>query len=242
MNLQAVLFDLGSTLIYSREPWPPIYRQADRALVAVLQGAGIPVAEGGFAAEYGTFMDLYYARRDLGIGEPTSCAVLRQLLREKGFPSVPDTVLRSALDAEYAVLQTNWYAEEDAIPTLEALQSRGYRLGMVSNTSDDRNVQQLVDRRGLRPFFEIIVTSAAVGIRKPDGRIFQVALDHFGLPPTQVAMVGDTPSADLEGANRLGMFSIWITRRAPDADPAIHPRASVAALLEIPGLLDRMKP
>jgi HAD superfamily hydrolase (TIGR01662 family) len=241
MPIQVVLFDLGSTLIYSRDPWPPIYRQADQALVAVLQRAGIPVTAEGFADEYETFMDRYYAHRDRGIDEPTACVVLRELLRDKGFPSVPDPVLRAALDAEYAILQTNWYAEEDAVPTLERLRTRGYRLGIVSNTSDDRNVQQLVDRGGFRPFFEIIVTSAAVGIRKPDGRIFQVALDHFGIPPAQAAMVGDTPAADLEGANRLGMFGIWVTRRAPDPDPLIRPQASVATLIEIPDLLEQLR-
>jgi HAD superfamily hydrolase (TIGR01549 family) len=241
MPIQVVLFDLGSTLIYSREPWPPIYRRADRALVAVLQSAGIPVTPGDFAAEYDTFMDRYYARRDRGGEEPTSYAVLRELLHDNGVPSVPDPVLRAALDAEYAVLQANWHAEEDARPTLEALQARGYRLGMVSNTSDDKNVQQLVDNWGFRPFFEIIVTSAAVGIRKPDERIFQVALNHFGVPPAGAAMVGDMPSADLEGANRLGMFSIWITRRAPDPDPAIRPQASVATLIEIPDLLEQLR-
>ena len=242
MSIQVVLFDLGSTLIYSRDPWPPIYRQADQALVTVLQRAGIPVTSGGFAEEYESFMDRYYAQRDRGIDEPTSCAVLRELLREKGYPAVPDPVLRDALDAEYAVLQANWFAEEDALETLEALRGRGFQLGMVSNTSDDRNVQQLVDCWGFRPFFEIVVTSAAVGIRKPDRRIFQVALDHFGILPAQAAMVGDTPAADLEGANRLGMFSIWITRRAPHPDPAIRPQASVATLIEIPNLLAQFGP
>lgn len=241
MPIQAILFDLGSTLIYAKDPWPPIYRQADRALADVLRRAGIDLDPDRFYEDYTSFMDAYYSMQDEKNIEQTSFSALQELLAEKGYHDIPDAVLLDALDAEYAVTQTNWFAEEDAIPTLQTLRKEGYRLGMVSNTSHDKNVQQLVDRLGFRPFFEIIVTSAALGIRKPDRRIFQVALDHFSLPPDSVAMVGDTPSADLEGANQLGMYSIWITRRAGGPDPAIQPRATVALLNEIPTLLKKIK-
>ena len=117
----------------------------------------------------------------------------------------------------YSITQQNWYLEADAIPTLKTLREQGYRLGMISNTSDDKNVQQLVDRWELRPFFETIITSAGCGIRKPDERIFRLALDHFGVPPEQVAMVGDLLEADILGANQMGIYSIWITRRVQSA-------------------------
>jgi len=235
-SLRVILFDLGSTLIYARDPWPPIYQRADQALAVVLRQAGIDLDPQRFYEDYASFMDAYYSHSRPDNLEPTSFSALRELLIEKGYHDVPDEVLEAALDAEYAITQTNWFLEDDAFPTLQALKAAGFRLGMVSNTSYDKNVQQLVDRHNLRPFFEIIVTSAALGIRKPDRRIFQVALDHFDVPPESAAMIGDTPSADLEGANRLGMFSVWIARRAGSPDPAIRPRATVATLGELPAL------
>jgi putative hydrolase of the HAD superfamily len=140
----------------------------------------------------------------------------------------------------YAITQQNWYLETDTIPTLKTLRAHGYRLGMVSNTSDDKNVQQLVDRWELRPFFEKIVTSAGCGFRKPDQRIFRLVLDHFGVPPEQVAMVGDSPEADILGANQLGIYSIWITRRASppeEGELSIQPQAVIPTLDLLPGLL-----
>jgi HAD superfamily hydrolase (TIGR01662 family) len=155
----------------------------------------------------------------------------------------------------YAVTQQNWVLEDDAIPTLEMLRERGYRLGMISNTSDDKNVQQLVDRWGLRSYFDFIVTSAGCGIRKPDERIFRSALDHFEVLPEATAMVGDTLEADILGANQIGMYSIWITRRIAGPDPApglrrkrsgelsgqssppIQPDATVSTLSAIPSIL-----
>ena len=172
--------------------------------------------------------------------EKTTFSVLSELLEQNGFRDIPALEVRTALDAMYSITQENWYLEADALPTLKILREKGYRLGMISNTSDDKNVQQLVDRYDLRPFFDSIITSAGCGIRKPDQRIFQLALDYFGVPPDQTAMVGDIPEADIFGANQLGMYSIWITRRVsiPDeGELTIQPQAVITALDQIPGLL-----
>jgi HAD superfamily phosphatase (TIGR01668 family) len=239
-KFKVLLFDFGLTLIYSKEAWPPIYEVADQALVEVLQQAGIPIEIKEFSSEFETFLDSYYAERGSSPIEKTTLAVLMELLEQKGFKDVPVAVVRAALDAMYSVTQQNWYLEEDALPSLKTLREQGYRLGLVSNTSDDENVQQLLDRWGLRPFFETIVTSAGCGIRKPDERIFRLALKHFGVPVEQAAMVGDSLEADILGANQLGIYSIWITRRVsiPDeGELAIQPQAVVSSLDQIPGLL-----
>jgi HAD superfamily phosphatase (TIGR01668 family) len=244
--ITVVLFDLGSTLIYAKDPWPPIFQRADRALVEALQRANIGIDKTTFYEEFGSFIGAYYANREEDTVERTAFAALSEMLAQKGFQNIPDPVLRTALDAMYAITQSNWCAEDDAIPTLDTLKSQGHRLGMISNTSDDQNVQGLVDRWGFRPYFEIIVTSAALGVRKPDRRIFQAALDHFGVAPERVAMVGDTLEADILGANQMGMYSIWITQRADRSDPSLRsgqipqparPQAVINTLSEIPNLL-----
>ncbi len=244
MQIKIVLFDLGSTLLYSKDPWPPIFKKADRALAAALQQAGIPLDGEAFYTEFGGFLDAYYAERGDGSVEKTTAVSLREFLSGKEFQSIPEATIRAALDAMYAVTQQNWYLEEDALPTLATLRQRGYRLGMISNTSDDKNVQQLIDRHGLRPYFECIVTSAGCGIRKPDGRIFQMALDHFRVRPEAAAMVGDTLEADILGANRMGIYSIWITRRTgvrEEGELAVQPQAVVSSLGQIPSLLEEIE-
>jgi len=238
--LKVIFFDLGSTLIYTKDPWPPIYERADRALVEMLQQAGISLENKAFFNEFETFLDSYYTGRGAGTIEQTTFSVLREFLEQNGFQDIPASVVRAALDAMYSITQQNWYLETDAIPTLKTLREQRYRLGMISNTSDDKNVQQLVDRCGLRPYFDILLTSAGCGIRKPDERIFRLALDYFGVAPEQTAMVGDTLEADILGANQLGMYSIWITRRVKLAEEGvlkIQPKAVITALDQIPELL-----
>jgi HAD superfamily hydrolase (TIGR01662 family) len=239
-GLKVIFFDLGSTLIYSKDPWPPIFEQADRALVQILLQAGIPLDSKSFSSEFETFLDSYYAERGTSPLEKTTFSALTELLEQKGFNSIPASLVRTALDTMYSITQKNWYLEADAIPTLKTLREKGYRLGLISNTSDDRNVQQLVDRFELRRYFDTILTSAGCGIRKPDERIFHLALEYFGVTPERTAMVGDTLDADILGANQVGMYSIWITRRVDvpgEGELTIQPQAVITALKQIPELL-----
>jgi HAD superfamily hydrolase (TIGR01662 family) len=238
--IKVVFFDLGSTLVYSKDPWPPFYERADRALAETLSSSGIRIDPADFQKEFGGFLGAYYMNYTQEVLEKTTYHLLRETLSQKGFRNTPEPVLRAALAAMYAVTQQNWYLEEDAISTLETLKDRGFQLGLISNTSDDKNVQGIVERCGLRPFFEIIITSAALGFRKPDPRIFQVALAHFRVPPDAAAMVGDLLNADVQGANQAGIYSIWITRRVQlpeEGELSIQPKAVVTALHQIPELL-----
>ncbi len=239
-KIKVVLLDLGSTLVYSKDPWLPIYEKADRALAESLSHSGIKIDSSAFQTRVGGFLSSYYENFIKDNIEKTSFSVLREILVNKGIKNTPDEVLRSALRAMYAVTQKNWFLEEDALSTLEILKSRGYQLGLISNTSDDGNVQGILDRWGLRPYFGYVITSAALGIRKPDPRIFQVTLEHFQIQPQAAAMVGDMLNADVLGANQMGIYSIWITRRVQlpvEEVLAIQPEAVVTALDQIPELL-----
>jgi putative hydrolase of the HAD superfamily len=104
-------------------------------------------------------------------------------------------------------------------------------------------VQALVDIAGIRSYLEFIISSAALGVRKPSPRIFQAALDFFHTAPEQAVMIGDYLEADVQGANQLGMGSVWITRRADLANAAkydgrIQPDRKIAALSELPAILE----
>lgn len=238
-RFEVIFFDLGNTLMYDKEPWGPIFPRADAIMRNFLEQAGYPLAEKAYG-EFETIFDMYYHRRRNTVEEETTVQLLRVLMEKQG-ASPPDRVLFAAMKAMYTITQGNWYLENDAIPTLKALNKSGYKLGLISNAADDENVQELVDKGNLRPYFEFIISSAACGIRKPDPRIFQLALDHFEVPPEKAAMAGDLLEADVLGANRIGIYSIWVNRRAlapPEGELEIQPQAIVSTLGEIPGLLE----
>lgn len=237
-----MLFDLGSTLIYFDGDWPQVMPELDQALLASLRSSGLELDEREFIQRYRTRMQAYYAQRDSEFLEYTTVLVVRTVLEELGFPSAAEGIIQEAVRAMYAVSQAYWKAEMDTIPTLEKLQQRGYRLGLISNATDDLDVQTLVDKAGVRPYFEVILTSAAQGIRKPNPRIFHTALQALGgIVPQKAAMVGDTLGADILGARNAGLYGIWIRRRADkaanraheDTIQADHTVDALAELLEI---------
>lgn len=100
--------------------------------------------------------------------------------------------------------------------TLERLRDAGYRLAVITNRAHgDETFLDELDAYGLRAPFDAIVSSDQVGYRKPHARIFEAALEALGLAPSQVAMVGDRPEADVVGAKRVGMPSIWTREVTP---------------------------
>jgi HAD superfamily hydrolase (TIGR01662 family) len=241
-RFKVVFCDLGNTLMYDKDPWKPIYPRADAAMRRSLEMAGYPLAENAYG-NFKTIFDMYYHRRSGTVEEETTVQLLRELMDKQG-ASPPDPVLFAAMEAMYAITQENWYVEEDAAPTLESLRKKGYLLGMISNAADDENVQELVDKGNLRPYFDYILSSAACGVRKPALYIFQLALDYFKISAEKTVMIGDTLDADILGANRMGIYSIWISRRAPsppEGELPVQPQAVISSLSELPELLEELE-
>lgn len=242
--IRAVLFDLGGTLMYSREPWGPILDRGYQALSDSLVEQGFDLEKKELPRAVRYHLDRYFTRRDADLFETTYLIVLREMLAEKGYPKVSDKIIRRALDAFYAHTQSNWILEEDAALMLRTLEAGGYRLGLVSNAGDNQDVFQLVDRFEIEPFFDFILTSAACSYRKPHPRIFELALAHWSIPAHEVAMVGDSLEADMAGAKQLGIFTVWITRRVTHAATRndVQPDATIRTLHEFPLLLSRLGP
>ena len=169
--------------------------------------------------------------------------MLQEVLQAHNIPDARAENLRAAIRDMYAVSQAHWHIEQDTIPMLETLRASGRRLGIISNASDDEDVQKLVDQAGIRPYFDFILSSAAFGRRKPGSDIFKQALSYWDIIPDQAVMVGDTLSADILGANWLGIVSIWIRRRVNTPENQakladIQPWVIIDTLAELPDLLD----
>ena len=244
-GLEAIIFDLGGTLMYFDAPFPEVLADANAALLDGLKETGLQLDEQAFLQAFDDRLEAYYDERASEFVEYTTLYLLRSLLADWGYSEVPADSLRPALEGFYAVTQAHWLIEPDAVPTLQTLQQKGYRLALVSNAGDDADVQTLVDKAGIRSYFDRILTSAAEGIRKPNPRIFQTLLDYWGILPGRVAMVGDTLGADILGARNAGLFGIWITRRADTPanrahSDTIQPDATIASLNELPGLLENL--
>jgi HAD superfamily hydrolase (TIGR01662 family) len=237
--IKALLFDLGNTLMHFDGEWPEVMARADKSLLKDLQDRGFDLDESAFLETFRTRLNAYYEERENEFIEYTTGYLLGNVLGEFGIFNVEPQVIDDALESLYAVTQQHWIVEDDALSTLQALKTAGYPIGYVSNASNDADVQKHVDSGDLRQYADFVLSSAACGVRKPNPRIFEIALANWEFKPQEVAMIGDTLGADILGARNAGLYSIWITRRADspgnrDHADTIHPNAQLATLAEIP--------
>ena len=154
-RFEVIFFDLGNTLMYFDGQWNQVIREGYAALLQSLLQAGVRLEAETFIGLFNQRLEQYYQERDTEFIEFTTAYILRSLLAELGYTTLPDEVIHQALAALYAVSQAHWRPEEDAVPTLQALHRAGYRMGLISNAADDADVQALVDKAGIRSFFDI---------------------------------------------------------------------------------------
>ncbi|MFJ7336070.1 HAD family hydrolase [Streptomyces sp. NPDC101110] len=129
-----------------------------------------------------------------------------------------------------------WALFPDVLPVLDVL-SASHRHAVLSNSSlhvQDRKLRAL----GVHDRFETILCAAELGVSKPEAGAFLAACEFLGLPPHQVAYVGDHPEIDGRGAADAGLLSVWIDRGGLYAtiEPPVGPHR-IASLAELPSLL-----
>jgi putative hydrolase of the HAD superfamily len=101
-----------------------------------------------------------------------------------------------------------------AVETLQELHGRGYRLGLITVCSED--VPELWSETPFADLFDATVFSCAVGLRKPDPRIYHVACQRLTVEPEVAVFVGDGANDELAGAERVGMRAVLIHREGED--------------------------
>ena len=91
---------------------------------------------------------------------------------------------------------------------LEHLKQKGYPMVLVSNFYG--NINQVLKDAGIDGYFEDVIESAVVGVRKPNPAIFALGVCALDLPASQVLVVGDTYGKDIVPAHKLGCHTLWI--------------------------------
>ncbi len=197
-NVAAITFDVGGTLI---EPWPSVGHVY--AAVAARHGVKAEPEEltHRFVDAWNRNENFNYTKDDWAALVDDTFVGLTTTLPSQSF--FDELYLRFAEP-------DSWYVYEDVIPTLSTLRERGVRLAIISNW--DVRLRPLLEALNLADWFEGIYVSSEIGITKPDSRIFQTAINSFGLPASQILHVGDTEIEDYRGAQSAGMQSCWLCR------------------------------
>lgn len=236
-EVKGIIFDYGGTLDSGGDHWSEVIWKA-------WQHAGVPV-------DYTHFREAYvFAEREL--------ARTRHILPHHTFADL--MLIKMRLELEYALRRgllpqettgsriEAWAVEsarycdasarahvEEAKRVLNVL-SRHYPMVLVSNFYG--NVNAVLKSYGIDRYFQQVVESAVVGIRKPDPAIFSLGVEALGMIPEEVLVVGDSLRKDILPAESIGCPVMWIKGKGwtPEEDAAQHP-SRIASLDDIPRLL-----
>ncbi len=126
----------------------------------------------------------------------------------------------------YGPRQTFFSLFEDVLPALDRLKDAGVHLAVISNW--DYSLHRILKMLDIGHRFDLVIASLEEGFEKPDPRIFEIALNRFGLAAHEALHVGDDPGDDHAGAKGVGMRSLLIDRERKDPDPPF-----IANLVEI---------
>lgn len=232
--IKGIIFDYGGTIDSRSEHWSEVIFRAWKA-------AGVEV-------DKAVFRDCYvHAERELARNYhifPQDD--FRTLIRKKAVIELEKLceLEPNAIDAKRLNKISDLIADycnasarecvEEARPVLEAL-SKKYPMMLVSNFYG--NVDSVLRAYGIREYFNGVIESAVVGVRKPDPRIFMLGVVALGFNPEEVLVVGDSLKKDILPAESIGCKVAWIKGKGwtDDEDAAEHPSqiASIGSLLSI---------
>ncbi|MGI0140835.1 MAG: HAD family hydrolase [Thermoplasmata archaeon] len=121
---------------------------------------------------------------------------------------------------------------------LDELRADHRELGVISNSSSEASVRRLLDRTGVIDFFTTVTSSGTEGVRKPDPEIFRRALARAHVEAGESFYVGNLAHTDAEAARAAGLGSVWLHRYGTgfNLDPP-----EITSLLEVPNWVRRLE-
>ncbi len=233
--IDAVLFDLGDTIIdfgIGRREAEVLFRQGARLSYQDLSSRKhphLPPFERYFKVHYRTMQRAYIwsklSRRDFSYD-----TVLARAAAKLEMTLSPDDIQRLS-HIWYHPISLASNIDEGVGEMLLQLQAAGTKMGIVSNTLVPGHcLDQHLSDAGLLHFFPVRVYSSHVRYRKPHPRIFEMALELIGAPASRTLFIGDLLKADIAGAKKAGMHTIWKPARTNGHFP-LTPRRHHADLI-----------
>ena len=229
-KIEAILFDMNGTLRV-REAHEQTQRAAYARLVELIGNNHVDWEE--LASRQKTYSNWAQANLiQLSEAEIWSRWILPEYPLERIEPVAAELTLAWSERKGHTIPMLG--AEE----TLVELKRRGYRLGVISNTMSTLDIPRSLQSFGWADYFDVVILSSTLKIRKPSPEPFREAAHRMNLAPQHCAYLGNRISKDIPGCKEAG-FALGITiesssrPRADEQDQTVMPDAVIHALSEL---------
>lgn len=221
LNTQAVFFDAGYTLLCMDPDQPTIFVRVCAELGIELDHArfseGVERANAMLAPRHPREVPIPFSQQET---DRFWTAYNRELLSVCACKSrdadKADLVYRRFTEA------ITWRIYDEVHGVLHRLRLQGVRLGIISNWTGD--LEDVMQRVGLRQSFDFVLDSARLGYEKPHAQIFDEALQRAGVDRSAALHVGDSPDHDVDGALAAGLRAVLLDRHGRHPTFARAPR------------------
>ncbi len=209
MTLKAVFFDVGNTLL---APFPSVSEVCRQVLAEAGHVHDLSAIDALMPLVDEYYEDRYRADDTFWTDEEETSSVwvgmYSLMCRRLGIEDDAVRLARRVYD-EFGKPE-RWAPYPDVLPALDRLRLKGLQLGIISNW--DGRLVSLLGALGIEQRVDVVLSSADVGLRKPDPRIFELACSRLGVAPEEAAHVGDHHYSDILGARAVGMLPVLIDR------------------------------
>ncbi len=208
---QAILFDYGHTLVDLKRPRSHLltaYHDINQRLEVELEHVVPQAAELVVAVSEKVDQAIADSYRTGGEQEVDIAGLYRTALESIGI-RCPEATLQWVMDQEQVAWFNGVLPSPHARAVLQALKDLGLKLAIVSNAAFlPRSMRDQLRHLDLFDFFDVTVYSSEVGVRKPNGAIYQAALRPLDVAPARALFVGDRLREDVFGPRAMGMEAV----------------------------------
>jgi putative hydrolase of the HAD superfamily len=240
LNMKAILFDLGHTLIDYYNDWEDPENRSIKRFYDAVVNAGADADEEDFVRFIKGLLDDGRKRKRTEMVEIPLETVLTAVL-ERYEMEEDDQLVVEGCDIFYSALMENRELTPGSLDMLERVKEKGYKIGLVSDVAWGLPVDyplQDLDHFGLEPYFDDMVFSTDVGLRKPHPKMFKLALYNLGAKPEESFFIGNSIRCDIQGANTVGIRSILKESGHPENEDGVVPRFKIKSWDELDQYLD----
>ena len=130
--------------------------------------------------------------------------------------TVEDSLINDLSEAYIDQLSTFNNLFDGTFEILDYLSDK-YQLHIITNGFEEAQEKKLATSN-IKRYFKTVTNSEMVGVKKPNPKIFNFALDIAKAKSSESIMIGDSLEADIEGAHKIGMDTIHFDYNDSDSN------------------------
>lgn len=207
-HIAAIGFDMVNTLITLNYN---ILSSALKALMNSLEQSGFDIQESVFKETYKAEAVKCFRKAHQDHIEIHNSVWICNTLQTLGCDvRSDDSRILEAVDAYFS----EFFTAAALIPGTEEILTKlhqRYALAILSNFTHAPFIRELIKRRNIAHFFDVVLVSGELGYRKPHPNVFKTLVDELGKKASEIMYIGDDPDADIQGAEKAGLYPVWTT-------------------------------